>query len=39
MLADARAYNGFAVDDLERAREFYEETLGLRTTVDGRGTS
>jgi catechol 2,3-dioxygenase-like lactoylglutathione lyase family enzyme len=32
MLANARAYNGFAVDDLERAREFYEETLGLRTT-------
>lgn len=33
MLADAKAYNGFAVDDLERAREFYENTLGLRTTV------
>ncbi len=32
MLAGARAYNGFAVDDLERAREFYEGTLGLRTT-------
>jgi catechol 2,3-dioxygenase-like lactoylglutathione lyase family enzyme len=32
MLANARAYNGFAVDDLERARDFYEDTLGLRTT-------
>jgi catechol 2,3-dioxygenase-like lactoylglutathione lyase family enzyme len=32
MLANAKAYNGFAVDDLERAREFYEDTLGLRTT-------
>jgi catechol 2,3-dioxygenase-like lactoylglutathione lyase family enzyme len=36
MLANAKAYNGFAVDDLERAREFYEDTLGLRTTpMDG----
>jgi catechol 2,3-dioxygenase-like lactoylglutathione lyase family enzyme len=33
MLAGARAYSGFAVDDLERAREFYEGTLGLRTTA------
>jgi catechol 2,3-dioxygenase-like lactoylglutathione lyase family enzyme len=33
MLATANAYNGFAVDDLERAREFYENTLGLRTSV------
>ena len=24
---------GFAVDDLEKAREFYGETLGLRTSV------
>jgi catechol 2,3-dioxygenase-like lactoylglutathione lyase family enzyme len=35
MLADAQAYNGFAVDDLERARQFYEDTLGLRTTPMG----
>jgi catechol 2,3-dioxygenase-like lactoylglutathione lyase family enzyme len=33
MLADAEAFSGFAVDDLDRAREFYEGTLGLRTTV------
>ena len=33
MLADAEAFSGFAVDDFERAREFYEQTLGLRTTV------
>jgi catechol 2,3-dioxygenase-like lactoylglutathione lyase family enzyme len=32
MLANAKAYNGFAVDDMDRAREFYEDTLGLRTT-------
>jgi len=33
MLADSKAYNGFAVDDLGRAREFYEGTLGLGTEV------
>ena len=31
MFADTRAFSGFAVDDLRRAREFYGETLGLRT--------
>jgi catechol 2,3-dioxygenase-like lactoylglutathione lyase family enzyme len=33
MLADTKAYNGFAVDDLDKARDFYGETLGLRTTM------
>jgi catechol 2,3-dioxygenase-like lactoylglutathione lyase family enzyme len=33
MLADSKAFSGFAVDDLQRARQFYEETLGLKTTV------
>jgi predicted enzyme related to lactoylglutathione lyase len=33
MFADTSAYSGFAVDDLERAREFYGETLGVRTSV------
>jgi catechol 2,3-dioxygenase-like lactoylglutathione lyase family enzyme len=33
MLGDAKAYSGFAVDDLEKAREFYGETLGIRTSV------
>lgn len=33
MLADAKAFSGFAVDDLEKAKEFYGETLGLRTSV------
>ena len=32
MLADSRAFSGFAVDDVPRAREFYEGTLGLRTS-------
>ena len=34
MLADSRAFSGFAVDDLERAREFYGDTLGLRTSEE-----
>jgi catechol 2,3-dioxygenase-like lactoylglutathione lyase family enzyme len=29
MLADSRAFSGFAVPDLEEARRFYGETLGL----------
>jgi catechol 2,3-dioxygenase-like lactoylglutathione lyase family enzyme len=39
MLAESKAFSGFAVDDLERAREFYGETLGLdvETLADGPG--
>lgn len=33
MLTDSKAYSGFAVDDLPRAREFYGQTLGLRTSI------
>lgn len=33
MLADTKAYSGFAVPDLDAARAFYAETLGLRVTV------
>jgi len=33
MFTDTKAYSGFAVDDLDRAREFYGETLGLKTTI------
>ena len=33
MLGDSHAFSGFSVDDLDRAREFYEQTLGLRVTV------
>ena len=35
MLAKSKAFSGFAVDDLDRAREFYEGTLGLDVSVDG----
>jgi predicted enzyme related to lactoylglutathione lyase len=33
MFANTRAFSGFAVDDLEKAREFYGETLGVKTSV------
>lgn len=33
MLADSKAYSGFAVDDLEAAKRFYGETLGLNLEV------
>ena len=33
MFADTKAYSGFAVDDLQKAQEFYGETLGLKTSV------
>jgi catechol 2,3-dioxygenase-like lactoylglutathione lyase family enzyme len=33
MLANTKAYSGFAVDDMSKAREFYGETLGLRVSV------
>jgi catechol 2,3-dioxygenase-like lactoylglutathione lyase family enzyme len=33
MLENSKAYSGFAVDDLQKAQEFYGETLGLKTTV------
>jgi Glyoxalase/Bleomycin resistance protein/Dioxygenase superfamily. len=32
MFAQTEAFSGFAVDDLQRAREFYAETLGLQTS-------
>ena len=30
MLTDSPAFTGFSVDDLDKARSFYEQTLGLR---------
>jgi predicted enzyme related to lactoylglutathione lyase len=33
MFANTKATNGFAVDDVGKAKEFYEGTLGLTTTV------
>ena len=37
MLTDSSAFSGFSVDDLDRARRFYEDTLGLRLTDEGMG--
>ena len=34
MFADTKAFSGFAVDDVQRAREFYEGTLGLRVSEE-----
>jgi catechol 2,3-dioxygenase-like lactoylglutathione lyase family enzyme len=34
MFENTRAFSGFAVDDIERAREFYGGTLGLRTSEE-----
>ena len=34
MLADSKAFSGFAVDDLDKAREFYGDTLGLKTSEE-----
>jgi catechol 2,3-dioxygenase-like lactoylglutathione lyase family enzyme len=34
MLANSKAFSGFAVDDVEKARAFYGETLGLETSQE-----
>jgi len=33
MLADSKAFSGFAVPDIEAARKFYGETLGLEVEL------
>jgi catechol 2,3-dioxygenase-like lactoylglutathione lyase family enzyme len=32
MFENTKAFSGFAVDDVQRAREFYGDTLGLKTS-------
>jgi catechol 2,3-dioxygenase-like lactoylglutathione lyase family enzyme len=34
MFAGTKAFSGFAVDDIQKAREFYGETLGLKTSEE-----
>jgi catechol 2,3-dioxygenase-like lactoylglutathione lyase family enzyme len=34
MFKDTKAYSGFAVDDVQKAREFYGDTLGLKTSEE-----
>jgi catechol 2,3-dioxygenase-like lactoylglutathione lyase family enzyme len=36
-LADSPAFSGFSVDDLDAARTFYSDTLGVRTEDGGPG--
>jgi len=33
MFANTKAFSGFAVDDIQKAREFYGETLGLNMSA------
>jgi len=34
MLQDSKAFSGFAVPDMEKAKEFYGKTLGLKISDD-----
>ena len=34
MFGNTKAFSGFAVDDLEKAKQFYSETLGLKVTEE-----
>ncbi len=34
MLTDSEAYSGFAVDDLEKAKDFYGKTLGMNISEE-----
>jgi predicted enzyme related to lactoylglutathione lyase len=33
MFENSNAYNGFAVDDIQKAKDFYGETLGVKVSV------
>jgi predicted enzyme related to lactoylglutathione lyase len=34
MFADTKAFSGFAVDDVQKAKEFYGDTLGIETSEE-----
>ncbi len=34
MFANTKAFSGFAVDDMQKAQEFYGRTLGIRTSEE-----
>ena len=34
MFGETKAFSGFAVDDVAKARDFYENTLGIRVTEE-----
>ena len=37
MLTNSKAFSGFAVNDLQKAKEFYGQTLGVRVTEETAG--
>ena len=37
MLKDSKAFSGFSVDDIPRAKQFYGETLGLNVSEESAG--
>lgn len=37
MFKDLKAFSGFSVDDLAKAKQFYGDTLGLQVTQDNMG--
>jgi catechol 2,3-dioxygenase-like lactoylglutathione lyase family enzyme len=37
MLKDSEAFSGYAVDDLDKARDFYGGTLGIETSMEEAG--
>ncbi|CAL9344034.1 VOC family protein [Streptomyces sp. enrichment culture] len=37
MFGQSQAFSGFSVDDLDEARRFYADTLGLQVTEEGQG--
>ncbi|QMW03854.1 VOC family protein [Spirosoma foliorum] len=37
MFENTRAFSGFSVDDLQKAKEFYQHTLGLNVTEESMG--
>ena len=37
MFEDAKAFSGFSVDDLQKAKQFYSQTLGLKVSENPGG--
>jgi catechol 2,3-dioxygenase-like lactoylglutathione lyase family enzyme len=37
MLKDSEAFSGYSVDDVDKAREFYTEVLGIETSMEPQG--
>ena len=37
MFEDAKAFSGFSVDDLQKAKQFYSQTLGLKVSENPEG--